>query len=264
MSKRVGWTACLGALLISWLATRASVAEGSNVWDGPYLGAQLGRATNSSCSRWLFSGAGLAVPEQAMSQSCGSGSFVGGVQVGENFQYEHVFWGLAADINIATGNIVTRSWSYNGTSLTAGTYFTSDRLNPAGFVILAPRIGYAGREWAPYLRAGGLVAFGGRDSSMAFKPVGQAQSTASFNGGKSFDTIGWVAGGGIDWGLYGPWSIGFEYLRASLGKGSSASASCAGIAAACEGFAGIAFENLHNAFTSDMFRIAVNYYFNYW
>ncbi len=146
MSKKVGCSACLGALLISWLATRASVAEGSNVWDGPYLGAQLARAINSSCSRWLFSGAGLAVPEQAMSQSCESGSFVGGVQVGENFQFEHVFWGLAADINIATGNIVTRSWSYNGTSLPAGTYFTSDRLSPAGVSSpLAPRMSYAGR-----------------------------------------------------------------------------------------------------------------------
>lgn len=264
VGKKVRWMTYLGTLVISWLAAGASVAEGSNVWDGPYVGAQLGGATNSGCSRWILPGAGVDVAGQMISQACGSGGFVGGVQVGENFQYEHVFWGLAADINFATGKKTTRSWTSNGTSPPAGTYFTSDRLSPDGFLILAPRVGYAGRELAPYLRAGGLVAFGGRDSSIAYKPSGEAQPAASFNGGKSFDTIGWVAGGGIEWGLYGPWSIGFEYMHASLGKGSSASANCAGTAATCEGFSGIAFENLHSAFTSNMFRIAVNYYFNYW
>jgi opacity protein-like surface antigen len=113
------------------------------------------------------------------------------------------------------------------------------------------------------LRAGALVAFGGRDSSIAYKPSGKAPA-AAFNGEQSFDTIGWVAGGGIEWGLNGPWSIGFEYMRARLGKGSSASAGCAGTAAACEGFSGIAFENLHNALTYNVFRIAANYYFDFW
>jgi hypothetical protein len=94
--------------------------------------------------------------------------------------------------------------------------------------------------------------------------LGGTRSTASFTGGKSFDTLGWVAGGGIEWGLYGPWSIGFEVMHANLGKGSRASAGCAGTVVACEGFSGIALENLHNPFTVNLYRIAVKYYFDFW
>ncbi len=264
MRENVRRLTCTGMLVINCLMSGASVADGSNVWDGVYVGAQLGGAPNSDCSRWMLSGVGMDITGQMISQACGSGSFVGGIQVGENFQYKHVFWGLAADINFATGKRITQSWVSNGTSPPAGTYFTSEKLSPDGFLILGPRVGYAGREWAPYLRAGGLVALGGRESSIVYKPSGGTQPTASFNGGKSFDTIGWVTGGGIEWGLYGPWSIGFEYMHAILGKSSSASPGCAGTAATCEGFSGVAFDNLHNAFTFNIFRISVNYYFNYW
>ncbi len=255
---------CCGALLLCWAAAGTSVAAGPNVWDGPYVGTQLGDATNRGCSSYILRGPGLDVGGQTTSQACSSGSVVGGAEIGENFQYKHVFWGLAADIDLATGTKSNRSWVSNGTSSPKGTYLDSERLSPDGFLMIAPRIGYAGREWAPYLRAGGLAAFGGRDSSVAYTPLGGTRSTASFTGGKSFDTIGWVAGGGIEWGLYGPWSLGFEYMHANLGKGSSASAGCAGTVVACKGFSGIALENLHNPFTVTLYRIAVNYYFDFW
>ncbi len=264
MNKKVAPMTRMGTLVISTLATGASLAQGPNVWDGPYMGAQLGGAANRGCSRWLLPGAGVDLTGQMTNQACASGSLVGGVQIGENLEYQRVFWGLAADINFTTGEKTTRSWSSTGTSLPAGTYSTSERLSPDGFLILAPRIGYAGREFAPYVSAGGLVAFGGQDSSITYKPSGAARPAASFNGAKSFDTVGWVAGAGIEWGLYGPWSIGFEYMHASLGKGTSASPSCVATAATCEPFSGIALENSRTAFTLNMFRVAVNYYFDYW
>jgi opacity protein-like surface antigen len=265
IGRRRAWRIiCLGTLLISWLAAGAAVAGSSNAWDGPYVGAQLGRATNSECNRWKLSGEGLDVSEQIISPVCGSGSFVGGVRIGDNFQYGHVFWGLAADLDFATERKSGQSSVSSGTLPPKGTYATSERLNPDGFLMLAPRIGYAGGEWAPYASAGGIVALGGHDSSVAYISSEGARSAVSFTGGKSFDAVGWVAGGGIEWGLYGPWSLGFEYMHASLGKGSSEVASCAGAAAACEGFSGIEFENLHNAFTFNIVRIEVNYYFDYW
>jgi len=264
MRKRLKRMSCLSTFFVSVLAAAVSVAESSNVWDGPYLGPQIGHVDNTGCSRWTVPGAAPDVAGQLISQECGSGSVVGGVRVGDNFQYGPVFWGLAADVDFSTGKKSNESLVSKGTSPPAGTYFTSARLNPDGFLIVAPRIGYAGREWAPYVRAGGLVALGGRASSIAYTPVAGKYPTASFDGEKSFDTIGWVAGGGIEWGLNGPWSIGVEYLHTSLGKGSRESASCAGTAAACEGFSGLAFENSQNAFTANIFNIAVNYYFDYW
>jgi opacity protein-like surface antigen len=262
MRKRFRPVAYLGTLVIGWLAAGASMADHPNVWDGPYVGAESGGTTNSGCDRWIVSAAAMNASERTISQACGGGSFVEGLQFGENFQYEHIFWGLAADINLSTRKTATGSWLSNGSSPPAGAYATSERLSPDGFLILAPRLGYAGREWAPYLRAGGLVAFGGRDSSISYKPPGATGPTASFNGG--IDTFGWVAGGGVEWGLYGPWSIGLEYLHASLDTGRSGTASCSGTVAACQAFSGIAFENLHNAYSSNLFRIAVTYYIDYW
>jgi opacity protein-like surface antigen len=264
MKTRVRRLSGFAALVIGWLSAGASMAEGPNVWDGPYLGAQLGGAANGSCSRWILPGTAVDAADQLISKECAGGRAVVGVQIGENFQHEHAFWGLAADVNFASGNKSTQSWTSDGPVPEAGTYLTSERLSPYGLLILAPRVGYAGRNWAPYLRAGGLVAFGARDSSLSYTPSGATLPAASFTGAKAFDTFGWVAGGGIEWGLYGPWSIGFEYLHASLGKGSSASAGCVGTAAACGAFSGIAFENLHDAFTFNTFRIGVNYYFDFW
>jgi opacity protein-like surface antigen len=146
----------------------------------------------------------------------------------------------------------------------AGRYLDSERVTPDGFIVLAPRLGYAGGEWAPYLRAGGLVTFGGQDSSTAFTPSGGTKSTATFSGGKSFNTVGWVAGGGVEWGLYGPWSIGVEYLRANLGTASSSSGRCAGTVAACEEFSGTMWEVVHGATTISTYTVSVKYYFGYW
>jgi opacity protein-like surface antigen len=255
--------AALGALALHWLIASVSAAEGPNVWDGTYLGPQLGAATNRGCGRWLLSGTGMNDTGQMVSQTCGSGSVVGGVVVGENFQHEHVFWGISGDIDFATAKKAIHPWTSNGPNPPAGTYLDSERVSPDGFIVLAPRIGYAGREWAPYLRAGALVALGGRDSAIAYTPSGARQSTAAFNGGRSFDTIGWAAGGGVEWGLYGPWSIGFEYMHANLGKESSSSARCAGTTAACEEFPGT-WEYVHGGTAFDTYRVSLKYYFGFW
>jgi opacity protein-like surface antigen len=249
----------LGALAIAWFAVGTSLAEGPDVWDGPYLGAEWGGTTNSGCGRWTVSG---EATEKTFGQACTHGSTIGGVQFGENFQYGHVFWGMSGDIDFSTRKTAAGTWVSNGALAPAGSYITAERLSPDGFLILAPRLGYAGREWAPYVRAGGLVAFGGRNSSIAYKPPGGTVPTASFDSG--IDSVGWVAGGGVERGLYGPWSVGFEYLHASIGAGRSGAAGCSGTATACQGFSSLAFENLHSAYTSNMFHIEVNYYFDYW
>jgi outer membrane immunogenic protein len=264
MRKTIGRIIRVSALTVWCLAASEAVAEGLDVWDGLYLGPQLGSSTNTGCSQWTSVGTGLDVSGQMASRVCGTGSFVGGLQVGENFQYKHVFWGLAADLDFTTAKTSGRPWFSGGTPAPAGTYFTSERLGPNGFLVLAPRVGYAGGEWAPYLRAGALIAPGGRDSTLTYTPPGTTQPTAAFKGGKGFNAIGPVAGGGIEWGLNGPWSIGLEYMHASLGKGTNSTATCTGTSAACAGLAGISFQNSHNAFTLNTFRLTANYYFSYW
>ena len=93
---------------------------------------------------------------------------------------------------------------------------------------------------------------------------GAAAPAASFDEGKNFASTGWVAGGGIEIGLNGAWSVTAEYLHMSLGKGASATTTCAGTAAACAPFAGVSLDSTHDGFTANIFRIGINYWFNYW
>jgi len=256
--------ATLGTVVFLSLTAQVALADGPAVWDGSYFGAQLGGAETNGCSHWVLPGTQLDAEGSAPSQACGGESLAAGATIGENFQYGHYFWGVSADLNLATARKSTRSWASSASVLPAGAYVASERLEPDGFVVLAPRMGYAGREWAPYIRAGALVAFGGQGASIAYTPPGKTPSGVAFNGGRSFDTIGWAAGGGVEWGLYGPWSIGIEYLHGNLGRGSSTSARCAGTAAACGAFAGITLNDVHDPVTFDTYRVGFNYYFNYW
>ena len=130
--------------------------------------------------------------------------------------------------------------------------------------IISARFGYAGNEWQPYLRAGGVLAGGSQNASITYVPEAGTRSTAAFVGGRSFSSTGWAAGGGVDVGLHGPWSISAEYLRVQLGKGSSSTASCSGSAANCAAFTGISLDNSHKAFSANLVRISINYWFDYW
>ncbi len=97
---------------------------------------------------------------------------------------------------------------------------------------------------------------------VAYTPSGTTVPTASFNGTKSFNSVGWVAGGGMEWGLYGPWSRGFRVFVGTPRQGiGHVPQRTQGIAPRqWEAFAGLQAENTNNGFTSNVFRIGVSYY----
>ncbi len=236
-------------------------------WDGNYFGGNLGNASDSSCNSWSLTGAPIGVPaaSEFNNRLCSTGSsFVGGIQIGESFQNNRLMWGIAADLDFWSSNNATQTLKFLGATPPPGTYTFSSKRNPSGLALLGPRIGYAGNLWLPYLKAGGVIAPGARDSTLAYTPPGAAKSTASFNGGKNFSTFGWAAGGGFELGLNGPWSITAEYLHVSLGKGSDSTSTCSGTAAACAAFSGISFNNAHEGFSANIIRLGVTYWFGYW
>jgi len=236
-------------------------------WDGNYLGGNVGSAADSSCNSWALTGAALdaATAAEFSNRVCSTGSsLVGGIQIGENIQHNRLMLGIAADLDFWSSNNVNQSLKSFGATPPAGTYAFSSKRNPSGLAVVGPRIGYAGNIWLPYLKVGGVIAPGARDSTLAYTPPGATQSTASFNGGKSFSTFGWAAGGGFELGLNGPWSITAEYLHVSLGKGSDSTTTCSGTAAACAAFSGISFTNTHEGFSANIIRLGVTYWFGYW
>jgi outer membrane immunogenic protein len=236
-------------------------------WDGGYLGGNIGEASSSSCNSWALTSAGFdgATSAAFNNRTCSTDSaLVGGLHFGKNIQQNRLVLGIAADLDFWSSKDLTQSQASSDRTPPPGTYVYTSKRNPSGFAVLGPRIGYAGNIWHPYLKGGGVIAFGARDSTLAYVPPGSTISTASFDGGKDFSSFGWAAGGGFELALNGAWSITAEYLHVSLGKGSDSTTTCSGTASACSAFSGISFENTHEGFSANIFRLGVTYWFGYW
>jgi outer membrane immunogenic protein len=253
--------ALLGLILIAGVAR----AQSDTPWAGGYAGMNAGGAWNGTCSTWTPEGAaiGPAAVSALDSRNCPGGAIVGGAQLGYNFQFDKLIVGVAADVDVWGAKNQSRSLKYSDEIPPAGTYDFSDNLGPKGFAVIGPRIGHAGTQWLPYLRAGAVIADGSR-STLTFIPAGQIKPAASFSGGKNFSTIGWAAGAGAEYGLNGPWSLTVEFLHENLGSGSGVAAACNGSAAACAAFSGLSFDSTHAAFSANILRIGINYWFGYW
>jgi outer membrane immunogenic protein len=238
----------LFALSLASMAGAAS-AQSDTPWNGGYLGLNLGEASTNACNSWSAGGTEFDI------RNCPGSTFVGGVQIGDNFQYKRLVWGLEADLDIWRGGNRSETVKYAGSAaLPPGTYSASGRLTSDKFAIIAPRIGYAGTQWMPYVTAGFITPLGSHNTTLNYLPAGAAGPTASFSGGKNYASGGWVAGGGAEWGLNGPWSIKAEFLHVSLGNGSNSTAE----------FSGTTLDSNHTGFSANMFRIGINYWFSYW
>lgn len=267
---------CAAAMAVWALATPTAFAV-DNIWNGAYAGFSAGEASSHACSAWTANGSSAESATLAglYQSDCSShGAFLGGGQIGDNFQSDRLSWGVEAAGDFWSGSSSKQSKSVPGptavggppagTYFPAGTYTFAGKRNPDFLGLFTARIGYAGNQWLPYVKGGGLLAGGSHDDTVSFVPEGATKATASFNGGKSFASIGWVAGGGVEIGLHGSWSIAAEYLHASLGKGSSSTAGCAGTAVNCAPFANVSLQNGHNGFEADLIRVNINYWFDYW
>ncbi|HTV97761.1 MAG TPA: outer membrane beta-barrel protein [Steroidobacteraceae bacterium] len=260
-----GWRVRAAAALLLASLAGAAAAQSDNPWDGFYAGLNAGGASTGTCDSWSASGTGMQAGGGAFAHgACASGGFVGGLQVGENFQARRLVFGWGADFDAWTAKGRNQSWTYTGAGAPAGTYSASGRLTPADFAILGARIGYGGLLWLPYVRGGALITGAAHQDGLSYTPPGAAKSAAEFSGGKNYDSVGWVAGGGAEWGLNGPVSLSLEYLHASLGRGSSTSAGCTGAPVTCAEFAATTLQSSHGAFSSNIIRIGVSYWFGYW
>ena len=264
MKSSHGFLALLVLGSISGVASAQIVTAEAPVadWRGFYAGLNIGGAWNTTCNTWSAHGP-LANTAAFENRNCpNNSSFVGGVQLGYNFQRGNLVWGLGLDFDGLSSKDRHRTFAYNGALAPAGTYDFSGKLSPDGFLILGPRIGYAVDQWLPYFRVGGIHANGSTTSAASFTPAGGSAPTASFNGGKNFKSNGWVVGVGAEYMPEGsPLSIRAEYLYVNIGKGSGSDRVCNGSAAACSAFNGIELDNIHNSFTASLFRVGVNYKF---
>ena len=244
-------------------------------WRGFYVGGNIGGAWNSTCNTWSLNGPAASDPALVTAfnnRSCpNNGVFVGGADIGYNFQYDRWVWGFGMDYDQWSAKNRSRSYTYVpgvGSTFPAGTASFTGKLSPNGFGILGPRIGYAIGSALPYVRIGGVYAGGSRTTSASYTAAGDASPDAYFSGSKNFKSSGFGAGAGLDYLIADHWFLRAEYTFIKLGKGTNNATQCrtAGTAAGnaiCAEFDSDALElnNIHNSFTANIVRVGINYKF---
>lgn len=268
----VRWAVLLALAAVG--TARAQDANAGSDWRGFFVGANIGGASNHTCQSWT-PGPGItgnpALATAFYNRDCPNNTnFIGGVDLGYNFQRDHWVWGLKLDYDAVGNQSNSRLYTYSRTSATdpipSGTYTASGKFSPNGIGLLGPRIGYAFDEFLPYLRVGGAFAGGQHAGILSFTPAGGASPTNSFSGGKNFKSSGYNAGVGFDYGLgRGSWSLTAEYNYVNLGKGTNSTFSCATASGTvppiCGSYANFSLDNIHNSFTMNLFRVGLHYSF---
>ena len=168
-----------------WPTSPAPVAGRYN-WSGFYIGLNAGGAFGVNTVTASGGGGSASVKEPG---------FLGGAQVGANYQTGSVVWGFEADYDASTQN----------KSLPAGVLTGSTSQTP-WFATLRGRVGMAFDRTLVYGTAGGAA---GELRSIVNIPAGSTNTTVTYGT--------WTAGGGVEYGITDNLSARVEYLYLDKG-----------------------------------------------
>jgi len=170
-------------------------------WTGLYVGANAGYSWGRTDVDYTLGG----VPTG--STTLEPNSFLGGGQIGYNWQLGSLVLGVEGDIAWRGGSDSTTFTSGN---IFGDFAFFNTEQNWVGTV--RPRIGFAAQNWLLY-GTGGL-AFGGFQHGFTETRPGVVTRTATDSDKKA----GWTAGGGVEYSFNPSWSLGVEYLYMDFGS----------------------------------------------
>ncbi len=165
------------------------VTQAAYSWNGLYLGLNAGYG--SATDAITAAGGGVSA---AASQNVPG--FVGGAQIGVNYQIGSVVWGFEGDFNGSTQSTSLNSGLVSGTS------------QMPWFGTLRGRLGFAFDRSLIYATAGGVA--GELNSNFTVSGVGTAATTHTFGT--------WTAGGGFEYGITDNLSARIEYLYFDTGN----------------------------------------------
>jgi outer membrane immunogenic protein len=196
-------TPALAAVFAALCSAQAALAQGSQLppvpfydWTGVYLGANLGYAS-ATISNTTTSGSTSTTSSQTMT------GFIGGGQLGANFQYRHTVFGVEVDADAS-------SQKASSNELTA---------SMPSFATARARLGYAYDRIHYYVTGGGgYVQFS--NSATTTSSTGAPVTTT----GTSRRTA-WVAGAGSKSAVTPNVILRFEFLYLQLLENTQNSAS---------------------------------------
>jgi outer membrane immunogenic protein len=213
-------------------------------WTGFYLGLNAGGSWGRQDNTLVTVPGGTTV----FSNSDQLNGFIGGGQIGYNWQTDHWVFGVEADFQgsaqKADGTFVlppilgTFAPGTNG--LTAA---YTDKLEWFGTV--RGRVGYAFDRWLPYVTGGWAYGHGNISGTGTTTPAG---TVLAFSATQNYS--GWTIGGGVEWAFMDHWSAKAEYLYIDFGSGPTVTANGAGTLAIVSG-----------RMTDNIARLGINYKF---
>ena len=179
-------------------------------WAGWYVGASVGAAWERTTSTSNSSYGVDEIADGALPTSVRGTSFIGGGEIGYNWQSGNVVFGLEADLSGLGGSFSNRNFATTATG--AGIISQMNWLST-----VRARLGTTvGPDWLAYV-TGGLA-------------VGQVKNTMNFgdpgaifivnNKSVTKTRTGWTVGGGLEHMLTSHWIIGAEVLFVDLGTSS--------------------------------------------
>jgi opacity protein-like surface antigen len=192
-------------------------------WAGFYAGATAGGAWASFDPRtvainntYFGTAANVAAVDAAGMQSINPRSFIGGLEVGYNWQWGNLVAGLEADLQ----SLRLEGRAINGgpypTPLAAADKFAiTTSINSNWLFTARPRLGYAVNNWLFYVTGG--LALTSQSATLMFND-GLPPSGGTEAGTFVTTRLGGVVGGGFEMALSDRWSVKGEYLHADFGQ----------------------------------------------
>ena len=221
---------CGSAALAADLPSRKSVAPAplppAFSWTGFYVGGNAGYAWGENRTRYdyaltntadfaEFNALGL-VP-QSLGRN-GNG-FIGGGQIGYNYQIGQLVLGAEADLQYLDMRQQS-SWARTLSDATgAATVTTSARSSVDWLGTVRARAGYAFDRTLIYVTGG--LAYGRTKDASTITSVGSDDDgnfAGLWTGRKAGTRAGWTLGGGIEYAITGNLTIKGEYLYYDLGR----------------------------------------------
>jgi outer membrane immunogenic protein len=218
-------------------------------WSGFYIGGNLGYSWGrSSTDAFIGSTAGATLA--TASRSADLDGWLGGFQLGFNWQSGNTVWGFEADIQ-ATGQ--KASWTSScATALCAAVPITATLDHKLDwFSTFRLRLGWT---FTPttllYITGGGVVGEVKNDLTLS-------SPTVTAIGSRSNTEVGWTIGAGLETALGASnWTGKLEYLYLDIGSSSDVLTTT--IPAAGGGFLTL---NRNSRVTDHIFRVGLNYRF---
>jgi outer membrane immunogenic protein len=232
-------------------------------WTGPYIGTNLGyswgRGSTDGTETGTRTVVGNLVPTTVtplafpLSGRADVNGFIGGGQLGYNWQSGMWVFGLEGDIQLSnergSGDVCTVAGCPVGS-----TVFTRD-YQLDWFGTARGRVGFLPAERMMLYATGGLAYGHFTGSSL----MGAAGTNALDLGSWSRTQAGWTVGAGVEAALGGNWSVKFEYLYMDLGHVGGSTFTTTTVAPVGTT---TALTNVFNTrFTDNIFRVGVNYRF---